>query len=762
VEGLYGSAQYRLEVTVAEPELLDEYLAAVREELGPIDVISRDSAPVPGSVESVEVRSQDPAGRYGAPMLRVITGRYPQTADEVALTDDASRLFGAGVGDGIPVGNDRPVVVGIVENPGDLRDEFVLTTSSTGRSPERVTILVDADEDVVDTHLRRAIEPGPIFIDDASSSDKTVYAVLVLTIATIGMLLVGLVASAGFVVIAQRRQRQLGMLGAVGATSRHLRMVVLTNGALVGTVAAVTGIGLGLGAWILFAPAFEGMAGHRISRFDLPWWLIAAGFALAVATASASAWWPARMVSRVPIVNALSGRPPRRVAVHRSALAAVLLLAIGIVCLGLGVDPTRDHVTIYLLIAGVVAMVAAAVLMASPGITVIAARAGGLPVAVRLAVRDLARNRARSGAALSAITVGLAIAVSVVVVAAAAEYGVAEGNLSDRQLIAWVGDTRPDIMVPDRSRAELGKSRSAVEDFASTLERADVVTLEVAIDPTVTERRETEIVRPVASLGRPIGEKSLRFTAVLYVATPELLDHLGIRRATIPGDTILLTDQQAPAYVVGELASNPFRKGPVPADAVESIDAPPYSSAPQALITEHGLEAGNSQRTIAGWLIESDRLFTEAELEAARDMAADAGLTVEARDQQPGLQATRTAASIAGVLLALGILAMTIGLLRAETAGDLRTLTAAGAGSRVRRALTATTAGALSFLAMVLATATAYLALAAGFWPDLDRLTNVPVAHLLAIAVALPLIATIAGWTLAGREPPAIARRAIE
>ncbi|HZA39524.1 MAG TPA: FtsX-like permease family protein, partial [Actinomycetota bacterium] len=452
-EGLFGSAQYRLEVTVAKPELLDEYLAAAREQFGPIEVISRSSASVPGSVDTVEVRSQDPNGRYGAPMLRVLTGRYPQTADEVAVTDDASRLFGASVGDGIPVGNERPVVVGIIENPGDLLDEFVLTTSSTGQSPERVTVLFDAGEDAIDAFLRPAIEPGPLFIDDAGGSDKTVYAVLVLTIATIGMLLVGLVASAGFVVIAQRRQRQLGMLAAIGATPRHLRVVVLTNGALAGMVAAATGIVLGLGAWILFAPAFEGMAGHRISRFDLPWWLIAAGFALAVATATASAWWPARMVARVPIVNALSARPPRRVGAHRSALAAVLLLAIGVVCLGLGVDPTRDHVTVYLLIAGVVAMVAAVVLMASPGITVIAARAGGMPVAVRLAVRDLARNRARSGAALSAITVGLAIAVSVVVVTAAAEYGLAEGNLSDRQLIAWVGDTRPDIMVPDRSRA---------------------------------------------------------------------------------------------------------------------------------------------------------------------------------------------------------------------------------------------------------------------------------------------------------------------
>ena len=42
-------------------------------------------------------------------------------------------------------------------------------------------------------------------------------------------------------------------------------------------------------------------------------------------------------------------------------------------------------------------------------------------------------------------------------------------------------------------------------------------------------------------------------------------------------------------------------------------------------------------------------------------------------------------AAAAAILLALGILAMTVGLIRSETAGDLRTLTAAGATSRIRR-----------------------------------------------------------------------------
>jgi len=760
-EGQFGSAGRRIELSVREPDRLEGYLAAAHEHFGVVEVIGRRSAPVPGSVDSVEVRSQDPSGEFGTPMLGLRSGRYPATAGEVALTDRAAVLFAVTVGDTIPLDGDRPTVVGLVENPADLDDEFVLVTPSTASPPARVTFLFDATDASVDT-FRPATEPGPLFIDDARDDDQTVFTVIAFTIATIGMLLVGLVASAGFVVIAQRRQRQLGMLAATGATPRHVRMVVVTNGVLAGSVAAVAGVGIGLAAWMLAAPALEGMAGHRIGRFDLPSWLIVGGAALAVTTAAASAWWPARTVARVPIVAALSARPPRRGAPRRSAAAAVVVLAAGIVCLGVGVDPTRDRVNGLLLIAGVVATVVAAVLLAAPSIAFSAAHAGRLPVGPRLAVRDLGRNLARSGAALAAITVGLAIAVSVIVVTAAAEHGAGEGNLSDRQLIAWVGSTGPDIRVPDRPAEDIDRSRAAVEGFAATLEEVTVVTLEVAVDPTITERRDTDLVRPLVSLGRPVGEDTLRFSAILYLATPELLQHLGIPPETIDPETILLTDQHEPAHIVGDIADNPFRRGPVPADEVAPIDTPPYSSAPRALITEKGAEAGGFERTTAGWLIESDQPLSHAQLAAARDMAADAGVVIEARDQQPGLLTIRTAASVTGVLLALGILAMTVGLLRAERTSELRTLTAAGATSRVRRALTATTAAVLAALATVLGTLISYLALAAGYWPDLDRLANIPLAHLLAITVAVPTTAAVAGWLLANREPPAIARQPIE
>ena len=105
------------------------------------------------------------------------------------------------------------------------------------------------------------------------------------------------------------------------------------------------------------------------------------------------------------------------------------------------------------------------------------------------------------------------------------------------------------------------------------------------------------------------------------------------------------------------------------------------------------------------------------------------------------------------MLLALGLLAMTVGLVRTEATRDIRTLTAVGAPGRTRRLITASTAGGLALLAVVLATTAAYLAVGAGYWPDTDRLTGtLPVTDLAAIGLGLPALATAAGWTLGGRE----------
>jgi putative ABC transport system permease protein len=158
-------------------------------------------------------------------------------------------------------------------------------------------------------------------------------ATIVLVVAVLGLILIGLVAVTGFAVMAQRRLRALGMLGALGATDRHVRLVMVTDGLAVGVIGTLIGAAIGFLAWIAYAPRLQRMVEHRVALSDLPWWAIAVAMALAVVTATAASWRPARAAARVPVVAALSGRLTSPRASRRSAVPGIVLLAVGLGCL---------------------------------------------------------------------------------------------------------------------------------------------------------------------------------------------------------------------------------------------------------------------------------------------------------------------------------------------------------------------------------------------------------------------------------------------
>jgi putative ABC transport system permease protein len=69
------------------------------------------------------------------------------------------------------------------------------------------------------------------------------------------MLLIALVSVGGFTVLAQRRPRSIGMLGARGATNANVGLVVSANGLVTGVVGAAAGFVLGLAAWLRAVPS---------------------------------------------------------------------------------------------------------------------------------------------------------------------------------------------------------------------------------------------------------------------------------------------------------------------------------------------------------------------------------------------------------------------------------------------------------------------------------------------------------------------------
>ena len=140
-----------------------------------------------------------------------------------------------------------------------------------------------------------------------------------LLLAVVGMILIGLVAIAGFTVLAQRRLRSIGMLQALGGTDSHVRLVVRANGAVVGMVGALLGAVLGFALWAAYRPHLESSSHHLIGLFHLPWTVLLIAVAIAMVTPYVAATRPARTITKVPIVKALSGRPAPPKPAHRSA-----------------------------------------------------------------------------------------------------------------------------------------------------------------------------------------------------------------------------------------------------------------------------------------------------------------------------------------------------------------------------------------------------------------------------------------------------------
>jgi putative ABC transport system permease protein len=750
-DALFGSATQRITFNATEPEASAD-IAAVREYFGAVDVIRTRGALMPGSATRLKVRDQDPSGPYGAPMLTVRQGRYPSGAGEVAVTDEVARNLKVGIGRPVTVEGRSRTVVGIVQNPSDFDDEFALVAPGQLANADIVTILTDSTRDVEAFRSQMTVA-GNVNRETRVFDERAATALVTLSLSAVGMLLVALIAAAGFVVLAKRRLRQFGMLAAVGATEKQVRLVTVVNGVVVGLIAAVAGTGVGLAVWAAALGRVKEAAGHEISGLGAPAWLLAASMLLAVLAATASAWWPARAVARIPVLQALSARPPRPKPAHRSALVAAGLVATGLVLLYFG-DGGRRPVP---LLIGMPTILIGVLFSAPIAIQALARLAPRLPIAGRLALRDLARYQARSGAALAAISLALGVPVGVVVVAAAEEADASMANLSSQQLLFRTGGEDP-MMVPERSAAAIAALDDRLNRFAATLDGARVLPLDMAVDHSqvLDHSLADGGGRIAAGLFWQPGDSDRAHGIPLVVATPALLERFGAGQSAVDVHEVYFPETE------GEFMLYSSKADHSPVTDMGQIPKREYGSLPEAFISPAAARQHGWEPTRSGWLIETSAAVTDAQRAAARDLAIEAGLTVETKDKGASLSTLRTGATAAGVLLALGVLAMTVGLIRSEVAGDLRTLTATGASSGMRRNLSAVTAGALALLGVVLGITAAYLALVGAYSNNLDRLGHVPVVDLTITVVGVPLLAFAAGWLLAGRQPPAMARAALD
>ena len=164
-----------------------------------------------------------------------------------------------------------------------------------------------------------------------------------------------------------------------------------------------------------------------------------------------------------------------------------------------------------------------------------------------------------------------------------------------------------------------------------------------------------------------------------------------------------------------------------------------------------------------GWLIQAPAPLTAAQIRAARHVTLAYQAPLEIASGGSDFGEIADVATALGILIALGVLAASVGLIRSETAPDLRTLTATGASTSTRRTITAATAAALGLLGALLGMAFAVTASLVWAHGSLSALFgDVPLTDVMILLIGLPLAGAVGGWLLAGREPAVIARQPLD
>jgi putative ABC transport system permease protein len=777
----FGTAQDLVYFTTYDARTVS-VIASLGHRFGRVEVIEQKTVSIPGSINTYQLVAEDPHGPFSGPMLALVKGRYPSAADEVAVTTGVASDLHLRIGETWRVGGVARKVVGFVEDPQSLLDEFALVVPGQVNKPSQVTALFDAPGVPLSAIGHNVETPSTVARANVFNPETISLAALVL-----GMLLIALVSVGGFTVLAQRRLRSIGMLESTGATDRHVSLVVRANGLVVGVVGAIAGFALGLAAWLAYRPSLERSAHHLIGMFALSWILVAASMVLAVTAAYVAASRPARAITRVPIIAALSGRPAPPRQIHRSVVPGIVCLVAAFLLLGYSgsTDNGNGSGGMPELVLGIVFLVPGLILLAPFFLSLTARLARRAPVATRLALRDLARYRARSGSALAAICVGVLVAV-IVMLAAAARYGnvldYAGPNLTSNQLVLH-GDPSPPgrkVVVEHGQRSSLPKAAAKTAGPGGLARHAASIARGLGAQLIALET-------PNAGLnGAHLGRT---WNGPIYVATPQLLRAIGIKQSEIDPDADILSSRPGLTGVSGldlsygsgaTRASGPMAPGGATSPTctaatrclanpvIQEVGAlPTGTSAPNTVITEHAMREFHIRTTTSTWLVQGPRPFTAPQITSARLAASTAQLSVEAKNDQPSSTAVSGWATIFGIVVALGVLGMSVGLVRSETAGDLRTLAATGASSYTRRALTAVTAGALGLLGALLGTVGGYLGMIGWLRGNslnggIAALGNVPVADLLLILFGMPAFAAAVGWLFAGREPVAMAHQPVE
>ncbi len=372
-------------------------------------------------IEANELDLRDP---LASGLFRTVSGRLPQSADEVVVTQAVADR-GPGLGEQLEIeGGDSLSVVGIVESSSSRDIEVAVGLSGafgldlSGRSwliggpPVTWGQVMDLNQIGVLVLSRAVIEHPPTEselppqlqgVSGGGPSQSTIAVVVLIVV--MALLEVVLLAGPAFAVGARRQSRTLALMAASGGTPRQSRGVVLASGLVLGGLAAVAGVLLGIGAGWALLPVAQRFSGTWFGPFQVPWLHLVGIAAFGLLSAFLAAIVPAWIASRQDIVAVLAGRRGDRAPSMRSPLLGVLLLGAGVAGSAVGALHGSGEI---LIAASAVVAVVGMILVVPVVLAAIARVSRRLPLVLRYAVRDAARHRTRTVPAVAAVAATVA------------------------------------------------------------------------------------------------------------------------------------------------------------------------------------------------------------------------------------------------------------------------------------------------------------------------------------------------------------------
>ncbi len=752
---LYGNGQ--IQADTPEPDAMAQQLQAAGIDYG---IVERATVVRDGRAGVINLRAADPTNSITEPLFSLLEGRWPADDGEVALTD---RVFAdqPAIGATVQLDGRTVEVVGMVEDPNRLSDEFVFALAPTVFDiGETTDFMVDASAETlwntVDVEVSTSETGGP--------SNRTFSAILVNVIAAFGMLEVALLVGSAFAIIARRRIRQYGLLASAGATPSMVRFAAATSGAIVGLLGTGAGLILGLVVGRLMVPALEGAVDHRID-FEYPILALLPSLVLGVLVATLAARKPAAALKRSSIASLLSSARPKPEPVGRAATFGVVLAVGGALLLigGFG----NDSLTMAAL--GTILAPVGLLLVSPLLVKVLGYIAGRMPLSERLAGRSIARYNRRSASMVAALALALAIPAGIAVVTGSVDgrAAVEPPNLADDQLVVWA----PDVSLA-RSAVPAGIDTHALDTAVSSLSQVapelTFTPLQVAVRAPGDGYTEQGITWefPIVAAEELVGgtcnfcsvdtigfgdeDGSREYIARLaFIGTPELLDALELESDWLDaGKPALAQKSGLLAIDNSTIADGDFILGA--SDVVVSESWPNIGSFPQLLHRDD--LAPDATITTVGWLATSDSAI-DAETLTAIGKTNLPGVELELAEPPASRSSLRTVGLLIGGLIGLGITIAAVVMLTSELAGQSAVLASLGAAPRAGRRMSAAIAGLLALVGAMLAVVIGYLPLTVMISNSANNFPFVvPWAAVISLLVIFPLVAAGIGWLMSKKS----------